>query len=112
METEFLHKINVPKLLEETGLDISGLASLLDIDEQTINRWSKDKSNNGNRPKYNAIVRMLMKGATTETLFGIKSKPKVELQKINNVRELIGTPIFQEELVKALEELKSRGLIK
>lgn len=104
-----MHKINVSKVLEETGLDMSGLKSLLDIEDQTIGRWEKDKAHKGNRPKYNAIIKMLKKGATVETLFGVDYKPKKEVSKIPPVEELINTPQFQEELVKALKKLKEEG---
>ena len=76
MENEFLHKINVSKVLEETGLDILGLSKLINVDSQSIYRWAWDKSKSGNRPKYNAIVRLLENGATVETLFGVSYKPK------------------------------------
>ena len=32
------------------------------------------KSKNGNRPKYNAAVRLLRAGATVETLYGVEYK--------------------------------------
>ncbi|MBR6448392.1 MAG: hypothetical protein IKS96_07085 [Fibrobacter sp.] len=109
MEKDFLHKINISKVLEETGLDMSGLSALLDIEEQTIGRWEKDKAHNGNRPKYNAIIMMLQKGATTKTLFGIDCNPQKELNKLPPIEELINTPEFKAELVKALKKLKDEG---
>lgn len=70
-EEEFLHVIDVDRILDETGLDLDGLCKLVNLDSQTINRWECKKSKSGGRPKYNAIVRMLRSGATVETLFGV-----------------------------------------
>lgn len=79
MDGEFLHAIDVQKLLREVGLDITALAQLIGVEVQSIYRWSWSKGKKGNRPKFNAIVKMLEKCATVETLFGvdyaIKSTP-------------------------------------
>ena len=103
--------------MEETGLNLSGLSELLDIEEQTINRWEKDKAHKGNRPKYNAIILMLRKGATMNTLFGIDEDQQKKAPEIHNAEELkiphadaiINTPEFREELLKALKMLKDEG---
>ena len=42
------------------------------VDVQSINRWSCTKAKSGNRPKFNSAVRLLMHGATVETLFGVE----------------------------------------
>jgi hypothetical protein len=73
-EEEFLHIIDVNKVLCETGLDLDGLCKLVKLDSQTINRWGCKKSKNGNRPKYNAAIRLLRAGATVETLYGVEYK--------------------------------------
>jgi len=70
---DYLHNINVDQVLRETGLDMDGLCKLVGIDYQTVNRWKFGKDRNGNRPKYNAIVRLLRSGATTNTLFGVET---------------------------------------
>jgi hypothetical protein len=57
-EEEFLHIIDVNKVLCETGLDLDGHGKLVKLDSQTINRWGCKKSKNGNRPKYNAAIRV------------------------------------------------------
>lgn len=107
MENEFLHKINVSKVLEETGLDILGLSKLINVDSQSIYRWAWDKSKSGNRPKYNAIVRLLENGATVETLFGVdyKGKPK-DGQSIP--REFLDNPEFQEGVKLLVEDVLKR----
>lgn len=71
IEESFLHEINVDAVLKETGMDLDELCKLINVDNQSVGRWNKPKSKAGNRPKYNAIVRLLQKGATVETLFGV-----------------------------------------
>ena len=72
MENEFLQKIDLDRLQKETGLSLQGIADLAEVSAQTIYRWSWDKSKQGNRPSFNAFVRLLQKGATVETLFGVE----------------------------------------
>lgn len=71
IEESFLHEINVDAVLKETGMDLDELCKLINVDSQSIGRWNKPKAKAGNRPKYNAIVRLLRAGATTKTLFGV-----------------------------------------
>lgn len=118
MENEFLHKINVSKVLEESGLDISGLAKLIDVDEQTIRRWAWEKQKNGNRPKFNAMVRLLQSGVTVETLFGVEYEKAHSLGKLNTPKFLEGLDSAadpESTLNKLMErkvlEMKAKGLI-
>lgn len=78
-------------------------------DAKNLGKWSQDKEKGGSRPNFNAIVRLLQKGACTETLFGVESRPKNQIQELPAVEELINTPKFQEELFKALKKLKQEG---
>lgn len=73
VENEFLHKVNLESLQKETGLSMQGIADLAEVCVQTVYRWAWDKSRQGNRPSYNAVVRLLEKGASTMTLFGVGS---------------------------------------
>ena len=69
-ENKYLQKVNLETLQKETGLDMKGLADLAGIGPKVVYKWAylhKDSS----RPDYNAIVRLLQKGATVETLFGV-----------------------------------------
>lgn len=69
-ENKYLQKVNLEALQKETGLDMKGLADLAGIGPKVVYKWAylhKDSS----RPDYNAIVRLLQKGATTKTLFGV-----------------------------------------
>lgn len=71
MENDFLHKISIEKLSKDTGLPVEEIAKLAGIAEaRNLGKWAQEKPN-GSRPNYNAIVRLLQKGATVETLFGV-----------------------------------------
>ena len=109
-EEEFLHVIDVDKILAETGLDIDGLGKLVNLDPQTINRWECKKSKNGGRPKYNAIIRMLRSGATVETLFGVEYKRNSS--SVDQSKDLL-TPTDLSwafgEAMKLLQEKKEKG---
>lgn len=74
MADEFLHSIDVNALKSELGVDSAGLANLAGISENGIYKWSWPKDKQGTRPTYNAVIKMLQKGASLETLFGVKSK--------------------------------------
>ena len=123
-EEEFLHIIDVDKILCETGLDLDGLCKLVKLDSQTINRWGCKKSKNGNRPKYNAAVRLLRAGATVETLFGVEYKPNaVQNSSVTPPAELANDPAFQKGLQQSIDAkvsaavkaeiaaLKSKGML-
>ena len=101
---EFLHTINLDMVFQESGLDMDGLCKFLNLDYQTINRWTWPKSRKGNRPKYNAIIRLLRMGVTTKTLFGVESSCRSEEpQKIVLTDDLIA-----EMMVRAGEMLKKK----
>lgn len=66
-----MHKISIEKLSKDTGLPVEEIAKLAGIAEaRNLGKWAQEKPN-GSRPNYNAIVRLLQKGATVETLFGV-----------------------------------------
>lgn len=66
-----MHKISIEKLSKDTGLSVEEIAKLAGIAEaRNLGKWAQEKPN-GSRPNYNAIVRLLQKGATVETLFGV-----------------------------------------
>ena len=70
-EEELLHNIDLEALKKETNLSLDEIAVLSGIsDSKNLGKWSQGKPN-GSRPNYNAIVRLLQKGATVETLFGV-----------------------------------------
>lgn len=101
MKGEFLHKIDVYKLTEETNLSLEEVAKLSDIKEaRNLGKWNQDKPD-GSRPNYNAIVRLLEKGATVETLFGVDYKPKNSAPSIPE--NLSSDPEFQKGLQQSIE---------
>ena len=71
MADKFLHDIDVNSLKKELKMEVPDIAKLAEISENGVYKWSWDKSKNGTRPSYNAIVRLLQAGATTKTLFGV-----------------------------------------
>lgn len=102
---DYLHKINVDQVLRETGLDMDGLCKLIGVDYQTVNRWKFGKERNGNRPKYNAIIRLLRHGATQKTLFGVDPPDSSS----NSNKIVLTDDLVAEMLVRAgrmLEEKK------
>ena len=118
IEENFLHEINVDAVLKETGMNLDELCKLINVDSQSVGRWNKPKAKAGNRPKYNAIVRLLRAGATTKTLFGVDTaathQPAPEPAEN---REPIDyqDPKFLETVKKALleiEERKKQGIVK
>ncbi|WP_295099310.1 hypothetical protein [uncultured Fibrobacter sp.] len=86
-------------------MDLKELASLAGIGPKVIYKWQymhKDSS----RPDYNAVVRLLEKGATVETLFGVEYRGR------SVPAEVSENPDFQAGVVKALADKKSRGIIR
>lgn len=65
----------------------------------------KDKASNGTRPPYNAVIRLLEKGDTVETLFGVEYKGRYVPAEVSE------NPDFQAGVVKALADKKARGII-
>lgn len=115
MENEFLQKINLERLQQETGLSLQGIADLADVSVQTVYRWSWEKGKQGNRPSFNAIVRLLEHGATVETLFGVdyakthqsdKPEPAADRKPLD-----LDSPEFQAAVKSAIVDLKTKGLI-
>lgn len=84
-----------------------------------VYKWSKEPEDYGTRPSYNALIRLLGKGATVETLFG------VEYAKMHPAPSVVppdvaGNSEFQKGLQKAIEAkvneavaaaLKAKGLL-
>lgn len=105
LENKFLQKVNLDLLQKETGMDLKELASLAGIGPKVIYKWQymhKDSS----RPDYNAVVRLLEKGATVETLFGVEYRGTAIPPEVAN------DPNFQAGMDKAYADMKARGLIR
>lgn len=109
MENNYLHKIDIKSILKETGLTLNELAQISGIARSNnLKKWEKDKENGGARPSYNTFVRLLQKGATVETLFGVEYNPKkpdaTERKPID-----FKDPKFLEMVKDALAEMKRDG---
>ena len=73
LENKYLQKVNLEALQKETGMSLPELAKLAEIGPKVIYKWAymhKDSS----RPTYNALVKLIEKGASVETLFGVEYK--------------------------------------
>ena len=118
VEDDFLHKIDLKALQKELGMSAEGIGRFLQMkNPKGVYNWSKEKSP-GTRPSYNAIVRLLQKGATVETLFGVDyaATHQPAPEPAEN-REPIDyqDPKFLETVKKALleiEERKKQGIVK
>ena len=118
-ENKFLQKVNLDALQKETGMSLEELADLAEIGPKVIYKWRymhKDSS----RPSYNAVVRLLQKGATVETLFGVEYKGRSIPPEIAKDPEFIAgvekafadmkaRGLIQEEVAKAIAEMKAKG---
>lgn len=107
MDNDFLHKIDLETLKKEVGLSIEEIGNLAQLkNPKGVYNWSKDKANNGTRPPYNAVIRLLQKGATVETLFGVEYRGR------SVPAEVAGNPEFLAGVEHVLADKKSRGIIR
>lgn len=107
MDNDFLHKIDLETLKKEVGLSIEEIGNLAQLkNPKGVYNWSKDKANNGTRPPYNAVIRLLQKGATVETLFGVEYRGR------SVPAEVAGNPEFLAGMEHALTDMKARGIIR
>lgn len=86
MDKEFLHKINLDALQKEVNKSIYDIGILAELkNPKGVYKWAKGSEENGTRPSYNTLVRLLQNGASVETLFGVdyKSKNNAERKTIN-----------------------------
>lgn len=112
VDNDFLHKINLELLKKETGLSIEGIGELSQMkNPKGVYNWSKDKANNGTRPSYNAIVRLLENGATVETLFGVDYVRKKPVEP-SPPPHVLNDPEFKESLEDLMVDiLKKKGVL-
>lgn len=113
MAEEFLHNIDVNALKSELELDVQDIAELAGITENGVYKWAWPKVKNGTRPTYNAILRMLERGATVKTLFGVEyTKKHKELP--NEFREgmaISEKPMTKDEIIALFRTMKENGEI-
>lgn len=80
MENDFLQKVNLNRLQEDTNMSLNQIAELVDISPKAVYKWSYAKADGGSRPTYNAIRLLKERGASDEALFGLEGvSPKPEI---------------------------------
>lgn len=95
-DEEYLHNIDINSLKAEMKMDLPEIAKLAGITENGVYKWAWPKSRQGVRPSFNAIARMLQRGATTKTLFGVETPvAPSEPQKIVLTEDLIAEMMLQ-----------------
>lgn len=107
MENKFLQKVDLDALQKETGMDLKELASLAGIGPKVIYKWAymhKDSS----RPDYNAIVRLIERGATVETLFGVAYRKTDPIQECDDKR-IATRSVIREEVVQIISDMRANG---
>ena len=110
MVDKFLHKIDLDALQKEVGKTIDEIGALIEMkNPKGIYNWAKVQDNHGTRPSYNALIRLLLAGATTKTLFGVDS-PVNKINPQGPSPEFANDPQFQEGVKLLVEEtLKAKG---
>jgi hypothetical protein len=109
LENKYLQKVNLEALQKETGMSLPELAKLAEIGPKVIYKWAymhKDSS----RPTYNALVKLIEKGASVETLFGVEYKGPVKPPVIGGQLppELANNPEFAAGQQRALKDIESK----
>lgn len=102
MDNEFLHRINIEALKKELNLDVPSIAKLAGISENGVYKWAWPKESNGARPSFNAVIKLLQAGASSETLFGIKTQPFAVPPEIAN------DPEFRAGFQKAIDAIDAK----
>ena len=106
MSEDFLHKIDLKVLQKETEIDSAeDIGRFLQMkNTKGIYNWAKDKNVHGTRPSFNDVIRLLKKGATVETLFGVEYKPKLVQNSAPSIPpELSNDPDFQKGLQQSID---------
>ena len=111
MEKDFLHKINLEQLQREVKKSVVEIGKLVDMKNPNgVYKWAKSQEENGSRPSYNSLIKLLKEGATVKTLFGIE--PKDATDSYCNVPDEFNSPEFKAGVAMAIKEMKEKGLIK
>lgn len=109
-DNKYLHNIDLKSLSKETGLNYKELAQLAKIGPKVVYKWHYSH-NDSSRPDYNALVRLLQLGATTETLFGVTCKPRHDAPAVPSPDFIAAHPDLLEGLQEQLiADLKKKGI--
>lgn len=121
MSEDFLHKIDLKVLQKETEIDSAeDIGRFLQMkNPKGVYNWAKDKNVHGTRPSFNDVIRLLKKGATTKTLFGVEYEGEPALQLppeiANDPEHAAGMEWGLKDIeakieARVLEKLKEKGL--
>ena len=110
----FLAKVDLEELKKELGMSSAEeIGAFLNLaNPKGVYNWNKEQDNHGTRPSYNSLVRMLRKGATPKTLFGVECKDFSSATCSNQDKILYESPEFKQGVARAIEDLKKMGVIK
>lgn len=118
VDETFLHTIDLKTLSKELEMSTESIGRFLQMkNPKGVYNWSKDKSAYGTRPSYNDIIRLLQKGATVETLFGVEYKGHVQNSSVtppaenSSTNSFMESPEFKAKLAQSIKELKAKGVI-
>lgn len=111
MENKFLHRINVEALKKELKMDVPSIAKLAGISENGVYKWAWAKESHGARPPFNAIIKLLQAGASTETLFGVSSKPQQSASVLPPEFVKANPEVIEGFREQLLEDLMKKGLV-
>lgn len=103
----FIARVNLEALKNELGMSsVEDIGVFLELaNPKGVYNWSKEQDNHGTRPSYNSIVRMMQRGATAKSLFGVEcAKPSESERRIELTDDLVA-----EMMLRAGELLKKRG---
>lgn len=81
VKEDFLHKIDLEALKKEVNMNVDEIGALANLKNSNgVYKWAKSSENDGTRPSYNTIIRLIEKGATQKTLFGVDQKQHSQAQ--------------------------------
>ena len=86
--------------------EIGALANLKN--SNGVYKWAKSSENDGTRPSYNTIIRLIEKGATQKTLFGVEQKQPDQIQSTQQNAIDYKDPSFLETVKNAMLYIEER----
>lgn len=110
LENKFLHSINLDALKKETGMTIEEIAKLAGIGPKVVYKWQY-MHKDGSRPDFNAIIKLLQAGASTETLFGVSSKPQQPASVLPPEFVKANPEVVEGFREQLMEDLMKKGLV-
>lgn len=111
IKEDFLHCVNLENLKKEVSLDLRGIAEVVEMKNwKGLYKWSKSQLDDGTRPSYNALIKLLQAGATVETLFGVEYKGPVKPPVLGGQLppELASNPEFTAGQQRAFKDIESK----